>query len=85
MKLPGVWQQKLGAELAQPYFVELEAFLKEERATQTIFPPEEEVFAAFELTSFENVKVLLLGQDPYPGPGHAHHRGGPEYRHQGRR
>jgi uracil-DNA glycosylase len=72
MKLPGVWQQKLGAELEQPYFTELEAFLVEERATQTIFPPEEEVFAAFELTPFEEVKVFLLGQDPYPSPGHAH-------------
>jgi len=72
MQLPGAWQQQLGSELEQPYFAELEAFLAEERATQTIFPPEDEVFAAFELTPYEDVKVLLLGQDPYPSPGHAH-------------
>lgn len=72
MQLPGMWRQQLAAELEQPYFAELERFLAEERATQTIFPPEDEVFTAFELTPFEQVKVFLLGQDPYPSPGHAH-------------
>lgn len=72
MQLPGTWQAKLGKELEQPYFAKLEAFLVEERATQAVYPPEDEVFAAFELTPFEAVKVLLLGQDPYPGEGHAH-------------
>lgn len=72
MQLPGGWQRRLGSELEQPYFVDLEKFLVEERATGTIFPPENEVFAAFELTPFEDVKVFLLGQDPYPTPGHAH-------------
>jgi uracil-DNA glycosylase len=71
MQLPASWQI-LGSELEQAYFTELEAFLVEERATQTILPPEDEVFAAFELTPLEEVKVFLLGQDPYPTPGHAH-------------
>jgi uracil-DNA glycosylase len=50
----------------------LEAFLETERATQTVFPPEAEVFSALELTPFENVRVLIVGQDPYHDDGQAH-------------
>ncbi|CDN16491.1 Uracil-DNA glycosylase, family 1 [Richelia intracellularis] len=64
-QLPLCWQQELAAEFEQPYFQKLEDFLNQERQLQTIFPPEEEVFAAFELTPYKQVNVLLLGQDPY--------------------
>jgi uracil-DNA glycosylase len=72
MKLPGSWQKKLAKELAEPYVAQLEKFLIEERRSQTVFPPAREMFTAFALTPFEDVRVLLLGQDPYPGKGHAH-------------
>lgn len=70
--VPGAWQELLSAEYDKSYFPKLEEFLAEERATQTIYPPEEEVFSALQLTPYENVKVLILGQDPYHGPGQAH-------------
>ena len=71
-ELPGSWQNAIGAEIDKPYFRELRKFLSEERATQQVFPPEEEVFAALAFTPLENVKVVLLGQDPYHDDGQAH-------------
>jgi uracil-DNA glycosylase len=62
----------LAAEREKPYFKELERFLSEERRTHKVFPPENEVFSALELTPYEDVKVLLLGQDPYHDDGQAH-------------
>lgn len=53
-------------------FQELEAFLKEERENETIFPPEEDVFSAFSYTPYDKVRVLVLGQDPYHGAKQAH-------------
>ena len=64
-QLPPCWQQELAEEFDRSYFQKLEYFLHQERQLQTIFPPEEEVFAAFELTPYKQVNVLLLGQDPY--------------------
>jgi uracil-DNA glycosylase len=72
MQIPGPWQKPLGEEAEKPYFRELVAFLKAERAKKTIFPPEEDVFRALSLTPLEDVKVLLLGQDPYHDDGQAH-------------
>lgn len=72
MKIPTGWAAPLGAEVNKPYFRELAAFLKAERAQRTIFPPEEDVFRALSLTPPEHVKVLLLGQDPYHDDGQAH-------------
>lgn len=66
------WNPVLKAELAQPYFAELRAFVDEERRQHAVYPPAEEVFAALRLTPHEQVKVLILGQDPYHGPGQAH-------------
>jgi uracil-DNA glycosylase len=66
------WSQFIQEESAKPYYQELQQFLKKERAEQTIFPPEKEVFTAFDLTPFEKVKVVVLGQDPYHGEGQAH-------------
>lgn len=70
--LPPSWQAQLGAELSEPYFQALRAFVDGERRRATVYPPEEEVFTALERTPFERVKVLILGQDPYHGPGQAH-------------
>ena len=75
MTLPGIpssWQNVLAEELEKPYFKQLQEFLAEERKTQTIFPPQKDVFSAFELTPYENVNVLLLGQDPYHNDNQAH-------------
>lgn len=66
------WNPVLKAELAQPYWAELQAFVRSERARHQVYPPHDEVFAALHLTPFSEVKVLILGQDPYHGPGQAH-------------
>ncbi|WP_310482158.1 uracil-DNA glycosylase [Chamaesiphon sp. VAR_48_metabat_403] len=66
------WQQVLAAEFELPYFQKLQDFTIGERQTQTIFPPAGDVFSAFELTPYENVKVLILGQDPYHDDNQAH-------------
>ncbi len=66
------WNPILRGELAKPYWNELQAFVAGERANFAVFPPASEVFAALHLTPFAAVKVLILGQDPYHGPGQAH-------------
>jgi uracil-DNA glycosylase len=66
------WAGVLAAELRAPYFQELQAFLAQERQQHTVFPPTDEVFAAFEMTPFERVRVLIVGQDPYHDEGQAH-------------
>lgn len=66
------WVDILAAEMDQPYFSSLLAFLDQERAEHTIFPPEDEVFSAFTSSSFDDVKVLILGQDPYHDHDQAH-------------
>ncbi len=71
-QLPADWQTALAAEFSRPYFKQLEKFLAEERGKNTVFPPAEDVFNAFKATPFEQVKVLLLGQDPYHDDGQAH-------------
>jgi uracil-DNA glycosylase len=71
-QIPASWQPYLESEFGQSYIQKLEAFLEAERATQQVFPPAENVFRALELTPFENVKVVILGQDPYHDDGQAH-------------
>jgi uracil-DNA glycosylase len=66
------WNPVLRAELAKPYWQELQRFVEEERRVATVYPPPDEVFAALHLTPYADVKVLVLGQDPYHGPGQAH-------------
>lgn len=70
--LPHSWQNVLKGQFDKPYWGKLEAFLEEEMASQTVYPPKEDIFRAFEETSYESVRVLLLGQDPYHGPGQGH-------------
>ncbi|HAE89437.1 MAG TPA: uracil-DNA glycosylase [Idiomarina sp.] len=66
------WQPLLAEEKQKEYFVQLMQRVEQARETEVIFPPESEVFNALKLTAPEHVKVVILGQDPYHGPGQAH-------------
>lgn len=66
------WNPVLRGEFEKPYWRELQEFVAAERGRQLVFPPHDEVFAALHLTPYASVKVLILGQDPYHGPGQAH-------------
>jgi len=66
------WKDELLAEFNMPYFHDLKAFLVEEKKKNTVFPPGKLIFNAFNLTPFSDVKVVLLGQDPYHNIGQAH-------------
>ncbi len=67
------WKNHLTNEFQSPYFKQLKSFLVSEKLSgKTIYPPGKKIFSAFDFTSFENVKVVLLGQDPYHGTGQAH-------------
>jgi uracil-DNA glycosylase len=73
VKLDPSWLQVLGAEFDKPYMVELKAFLQaEKKAGKIIYPAGENWFNALNSTPFDRVKVIILGQDPYHGPGQAH-------------
>lgn len=65
------WKAELAEEFEKDYFRSLTEFVKYEYASTTVFPPGNEIFAAFDATPFDNVKVVILGQDPYHGPGQA--------------
>lgn len=71
-KLPDAWRPQLVQEFDKPYFEKLQTFLDEEQKSHTVYPAASDIFNALELTPYKNVKVLLLGQDPYPGEGQAH-------------
>lgn len=66
------WGPLLEGEFEQPYYLKLRQFLVEEYRTQVVFPDRFDIFAALHLTSYANTKVVILGQDPYHGPGQAH-------------
>lgn len=66
------WNEILAEEMQKDYYQELEAFVQKRRAEVRVFPEEKNVFNALELTPFESVKVVILGQDPYHGFGQAH-------------
>ena len=67
------WKDALAEEFGKPYFESLVRFLHKEKAEgQMIYPPGSQIFRAFDLTPVENLKVVILGQDPYHGPGQAH-------------
>ncbi len=72
VKIKPSWKAQLQEEFEKPYFEELTEFVKSEYASQTIYPPAKLIFNAFDQCPFENVKVVILGQDPYHGPGQAH-------------
>ncbi len=70
--LPPCWRGVLADEIEKPYFQELARFVASERATGQVFPPDDEVFSALDLTPYEDVRVLVLGQDPYHDDDQAH-------------
>jgi uracil-DNA glycosylase len=70
--LPASWRPVLGAQLRQPYYRKLTGYLDAERREHTIYPPERDVFNALKFTPFDEVKVVILGQDPYHDEGQAH-------------
>ena len=66
------WNEILAEEMEKDYYQELQAFVQKRREEVRVFPEEKDVFRALELTPFESVKVVILGQDPYHGYGQAH-------------
>lgn len=71
-QLPASWHEHLGPEFKQDYWRDLVEFVAKERAEHDVFPAAHETFAAFELTPLDQVRVVILGQDPYHGAGQAH-------------
>ena len=72
VKIEQTWKDALAPEFEKPYFASLVRFLHGEKAAgKTIYPPGSQIFKAFELTPLPAVKVVILGQDPYHGPGQA--------------
>lgn len=67
VKIERSWKEVLQREFEQDYFCNLVAFVKQEYASGTVFPPGNEIFAAFDATPFDRVKVVIIGQDPYHG------------------
>ena len=73
VKIEQSWKNALADEFGKPYFESLVRFLHKEKADgQVIYPPGSQIFRAFDLTPVEQIKVVILGQDPYHGPGQAH-------------
>ena len=66
------WDQMLNDEFQKPYYLQLREFLKKEYFSTTVYPPMNDIFNALKYTSYENTKVVILGQDPYHGYGQAH-------------
>ncbi len=71
VRIESGWKSALSVEWEQPYFARLTEFVRGQYRSTTVYPPSGEVFAAFDATPFESVKVVILGQDPYHGPGQA--------------
>lgn len=71
VKIEKSWKEVLKGEFEEPYFEELTNFVKGEYQNKTVYPPPSFIFRAFELTPFDKVKVVILGQDPYHEPGQA--------------
>lgn len=72
MKIHESWKEVLAEEFEKPYFERLKEYVRQEYGTQVCYPPGRLIFEAFNQTPFEEVKVVILGQDPYHGPGQAH-------------
>ena len=71
VEIESSWQKRLQPEFEKAYFAQLTDFVRREYAERTIYPPGRLIFNAFNLCPFDRVKVVLLGQDPYHGPGQA--------------
>ena len=71
VKIENSWKQALAAEFVKPYFEQLTQFVRSEYHRTSVYPPGKEIFAAFDATPFDQVKVVIIGQDPYHEPGQA--------------
>jgi uracil-DNA glycosylase len=71
VKIAPSWKEKLNGEFSKPYFLQLTEFVRNEYRTLQVFPPAREIFNAFDCCDFDQVKVVIIGQDPYHGPGQA--------------
>ncbi|MBO7258972.1 MAG: uracil-DNA glycosylase [Paludibacteraceae bacterium] len=71
VRIEDSWKEALCKEFEKPYFVQLTEFVRQEYATKQVFPPGKEIFKAFDSCSLQNVKVVIIGQDPYHGVGQA--------------
>jgi uracil-DNA glycosylase len=71
VKIAPSWKEKLNGEFSKAYFLQLAEFVRNEYATQSVYPPAREIFRAFDCCDFDQVKVVIIGQDPYHGPGQA--------------
>lgn len=71
VKIADSWKSKLSVEFQKPYFHQLGEFVRQEYKINRIYPPGKEIFRAFDACSFDNLKVVIIGQDPYHGPGQA--------------
>jgi len=71
VKIADSWKRKLDEEFEKEYFRQLTHFVKNEYQTQVVYPPGKEIFRAFDCCSFDEVKVVIIGQDPYHGAGQA--------------
>lgn len=72
VRIESSWKSKLNGEFEKDYFVRLSEFVRNEYRAYTIYPPGALIFNAFNLCPFDNVKAVIIGQDPYHGPGQAH-------------
>ncbi len=72
VRIEDSWKARLQDEFDKPYFAALTQFVRNEYATGTVYPPGREMFAAFDACPFDDVRVVILGQDPYHEPGQAH-------------
>lgn len=71
VKIESSWKKQLETEFDKEYFLDLTSFIKEEYNLKTIYPPGSLIFSAFDHCPFDEVKVVIVGQDPYHGPGQA--------------
>ncbi len=72
VKIEKSWARELASEFEKDYFKNLASFVRAEYTSKKVYPKPENVFAAFDLCPFDKIKVVILGQDPYHGPGQAH-------------
>ena len=72
VKIESSWKQMLTQEFEKDYFIRLTDFVRREYRNETVYPPGKLIFNAFNLCPFNKVKVVIIGQDPYHGPGQAH-------------
>ena len=72
VKIESTWKSRLSGEFEKEYFIRLSGFVKQEYKTKTVYPPGGLIFNAFNMCSYDKVKAVIIGQDPYHGPGQAH-------------